>query len=96
MTVDVSRLTERQLDEAVDLLFEKFLNGRSLLGTPETCANQVEQLVKIGVNEVACLLDFGPKPDAILGELESLDRLRRSFAEPSASAPDFVTAVARD
>ncbi len=52
---------------------------------------QVEQLVKIGVNEVACLLDFGPEPDAILGELESLDRLRRGFAEP---APLARTAVA--
>jgi len=82
MTVDISTLSERQLDDAVDLLFEKFLNGRSLLGTPETCVSQVEQLVKIGVNEVACLLDFGPEPDAILGELDSLDRLRRRFAEP--------------
>jgi natural product biosynthesis luciferase-like monooxygenase protein len=93
MTVDVSKLTERQLDEAVDLLFEKFLNGRSLLGTPETCASQVEQLVKIGVNEVACLLDFGPEPDAILGELNTLDRLRRRFAEPDLLAQAAVTAV---
>jgi natural product biosynthesis luciferase-like monooxygenase protein len=85
MTVNVSSLTDRQLDEAVDLLFEKFLNGRSLLGTPETCAAQVEQLVKIGVNEVACLLDFGPEADAILGELDSLDRLRRRFAVPAPS-----------
>lgn len=82
MTIDASKLTERQLDEAVDLLFEKFLNGRSLLGTAESCASQVEQLAQIGVNEVACLLDFGPEPDAILGELESLDRLRRRFGEP--------------
>jgi natural product biosynthesis luciferase-like monooxygenase protein len=81
MTIDVSKLTERQLDEAVDLLYEKFLNGRSLLGTPESCASQIEQLVRIGVNEVACLLDFGPEPDAILGELESLDELRRRFAD---------------
>jgi natural product biosynthesis luciferase-like monooxygenase protein len=81
MTINASKLTDRQLDEAVDLLFEKFLNGRSLLGTPETCKAQVEQLIKIGVNEVACLLDFGPEPDAILGELDALDRLRRRFAE---------------
>jgi len=93
MTVDVSRLTERQLDDAVDLLYEKFLNGRSLLGTPETYASQVEQLVKIGVNEVACLLDFGPEPDAILGELESLDRLRRRFAEPATVAQTALAAV---
>jgi natural product biosynthesis luciferase-like monooxygenase protein len=88
MTIDVSKLTERQLDEAVNLLYEKFLNGRSLLGTPETCASQVEQLIKIGVNEVACLLDFGPEADAILGELESLDRLRRQFAEPDETSND--------
>ncbi len=96
MTVDVSRLTEHQLDEAVDLLYEKFLNGRSLLGTPETCASLVEQLVKIGVNEVACLLDFGPEPDAILGELDSLDRLRRRFAEPASLAQAAVTAGPRE
>jgi natural product biosynthesis luciferase-like monooxygenase protein len=94
ITVDVSSLTNRQLDDAVDLLYEKFLNGRSLLGTPEICAGQIERLVKIGVNEVACLLDFGPEPDAILGELEFLDRLRQRFAQTDASRSDaFPTSV---
>jgi natural product biosynthesis luciferase-like monooxygenase protein len=93
MAVDVSSLTDRQLDEAVDLLFEKFLNGRSLLGTPETCAAQVEQLIKIGVNEVACLLDFGPEADAILGVRESLDRLRARFATPRLLASTILNPV---
>jgi phthiocerol/phenolphthiocerol synthesis type-I polyketide synthase D len=90
MTMDTAGLSDRQLDQAVDLLYEKFLNGRSLLGTPETCAQRVEQLAGIGVSEVACLLDFGPEPEAILSELEPLDRLRRRFtamSSPTENAP---------
>jgi phthiocerol/phenolphthiocerol synthesis type-I polyketide synthase D len=96
MTIDVSTLTDRQLDEAVDLLFEKFISGRSLLGTPESCARVLDQLIRIGVNEVACLLDFGPEPDAILGELEALDRLRRRFADGQTIAAHGAVSVSAD
>ena len=79
VTIDVASLTDRQLDEAVGFLFEKFLHGRSLLGTPEGCAALVEQLAEKGVNEIACLLDFGLAPDAILGGLPDLNALRGRF-----------------
>lgn len=87
MTVDISQLTESQLDDAVNLLYDKFVNGRSLIGTPDSCALVLDQLARIGVDEVACLLDFGPEPDAILGELETLDRLRRRYAQ---AEPEFA------
>ena len=80
LTIDVGSLTGPQLDEAVDFLFEKFLDGRSLLGTPDSCSTLVEQLAASGVNEVACLLDFGLAPEAILAGLPHLDALRERFA----------------
>jgi natural product biosynthesis luciferase-like monooxygenase protein len=79
LKVDVASLRGAQLDEAVGFLFEKFLHGRSLLGTPESCAPLVEQLAAIGVNEIACLLDFGLAPEAMLAGLPHLDALRRRF-----------------
>jgi natural product biosynthesis luciferase-like monooxygenase protein len=79
VSIDVASLSGRQLDEAVDFLFEKFLDGRSLLGTPESCAALVEQLAEKGVNEIACLLDFGLAPEAILAGLPHLDALRERF-----------------
>ena len=79
LSFDVASLSEAQLDEAVDFLFEKFLHGRSLLGTPDSCTELVGQLVEKGVNEIACLLDFGPTAEAILGGLPSLRALMERF-----------------
>lgn len=82
--VDLSALSEKELDEFVNFLFERFASSRGLIGTPETCLNLLEQLDKIGVNEVACLLDFGPSADLILEHLPYLDQLKeRYFAKDS-------------
>jgi natural product biosynthesis luciferase-like monooxygenase protein len=72
---DFSQLPPEQLEEVVQAVFEKFLGGRSLLGTPETCLAMSRQLAGIGVNEIACLLDFGPSPAAIRSTLPHLHRL---------------------
>jgi natural product biosynthesis luciferase-like monooxygenase protein len=80
MNFDLTTLTQEQLDEVVPLVFEKFLHGRSLLGTPESCARVVNELAAIGVNEVACLIDFGPGPEVVLDHLPYLAKLSRQFA----------------
>jgi natural product biosynthesis luciferase-like monooxygenase protein len=81
MKIDVSSLTSAELDELLSAVFEKFLGGRSLLGTPDTCFEMARQLAEAGVDEVACLLDFGPAEDAILQMLPQLAELQeRCFA----------------
>lgn len=79
-TIDLSTLSPAQLDEAVEYLFEKFFRKRSLIGTPESCADLVVQLAGIGVDEVSCLLDFGAETDMILEHLPYLGRLKDRFA----------------
>lgn len=77
--VDLASLSPTDLDQMTDRIFEKFFSeGRALLGTPESCQSLVEQLHLIGVNELACLLDFGPHPDLILQTLPHLNRLRET------------------
>jgi phthiocerol/phenolphthiocerol synthesis type-I polyketide synthase D len=73
--LDEAKLEGHQLDELVHYIFEKFLGGRSLLGTPETCSELVDQLAHIGVNEIACLVDFGPSTEAILANLRYVTEL---------------------
>jgi phthiocerol/phenolphthiocerol synthesis type-I polyketide synthase D len=77
--LEMSRMEPDQLDEAVRWIFEKFFRARSLLGTPESCADLVARLAGVGVQEIACLLDFGPAPQAILGGLPFLCRLKDQF-----------------
>lgn len=86
MNVDVSTLPVEQLDEVLTLVFEKYLGGRSLLGTPESCLTMAQQLAAAGVDEIACLLDFGPTPAAILQGLPYIARLREACSAAGVAA----------
>jgi hypothetical protein len=45
----------------------------------------VGELAALGIDEIACLVDFGLPPDIVLAGLEQLDDLRRSAAAPPAT-----------
>ncbi|HEX9732039.1 MAG TPA: amino acid adenylation domain-containing protein [Thermoanaerobaculia bacterium] len=57
--------------------FERYFDQSGLMGTPETCARTIHTLGSIGVDEVACLIDFGVDADLVLQSLEPLADLRR-------------------
>jgi natural product biosynthesis luciferase-like monooxygenase protein len=75
ISLDLGNLPPAQLDAAVSWVFEKFLRQRSLLGTPESCLELVSRLADIGVQEIACLLDFGPAVEDIRASLPNLREL---------------------
>ena len=94
--IDISLMSERDLDEFVNFLYDRFAAQRGLIGTPESCFPLVSRLHDIGVNEIASLLDFGPDVDLILSNLPHLSRLkelcrtRLAGARTSASRPQAV------
>jgi len=88
-SLDPASLSEADRDAFADFLFERFYSTRALLGTPESCAHLVDALAAAGVDEVACMLDFGPADELILGHLPHLDQLRRMCA----AAPDADAAA---
>lgn len=92
--VNVRSMPPRELDEFVQFLYERFAHSRGLIGTPETCLPLIERLQAIGVDEVACLLDFGPPVDLILESLPHLRRLRDlAHSEPRTTALAFNPAL---
>ena len=100
--VSADSLSPADLDSVTNVVFDKFFHDRrALLGTPESCADLVAQLHHIGVNEIACLLDFGPTAELILENLPYLDQLRQACAamtddRPTPSAPlDLTPFMAR-
>ena len=78
--IDVNALSERDLDDLVGFLFERFASTRALIGTPDSCAPLVETLARAGVDEIASLLDFGQSTRDVLEGLPVLARLRHRFA----------------
>ena len=75
--LDVNNLSPKDLDELAEFAFERYFETSGLFGTPETCAPFVAQLKTLGVDELACLIDFGIPVDTVLGNLPHLNALRR-------------------
>ncbi|GAA1903099.1 LLM class flavin-dependent oxidoreductase [Streptomyces sodiiphilus] len=74
-------------DRLADLMAEDYYQRRSLLGTPDKCAATVGRLRAAGVDEVACLVDFGLPFDTVLAAMPALDALRRRCAGEDRATP---------
>jgi natural product biosynthesis luciferase-like monooxygenase protein len=71
-------VTEADREALVGRAFERYSTSHALIGTLETCLATVHRLADIGVNEIACLIDFGLPLQAAMDGLRHLDQLRRS------------------
>jgi natural product biosynthesis luciferase-like monooxygenase protein len=77
--LELNRLKGEDLALAIEWIFEKFLSQRSLMGTPDSCADLIGKLIDADVQEIACLVDFGPSARAILDSLPRLASLAERF-----------------
>src|SRR5215217_1078200 len=76
---------ETYRDQLAAFAFESYYRTSSLIGTPASCMKMIERLKEIGVDEVACLIDFGVDVDSVLENLDHLVVLRdlSNAARPS-------------
>jgi len=61
----------------LEFAFQRYYQTSGLFGTAENCLLQVQQFQKIGVNEIANLIDFGIAESLVLAELPQLARLQK-------------------
>jgi natural product biosynthesis luciferase-like monooxygenase protein len=59
---------------------QRFLGETSLIGTAETCAARAKRFHAAGVDEIACLIDFGVPFDEAMASLERLLAIKTSVA----------------
>ncbi len=74
---DLADLSDEDMAAIMDHAFDRYFRTAGLFGTPESCVATIDRLNDLGVDEVACLIDFGVDDDEVLASLEHLDRLRR-------------------
>ena len=88
-------LSDDDMNAMMEHAFERYLHTAGLFGAPDDCMAMVDGLSALGVDEIACLIDFGLDTDTVLDGLGHLDRLRRQYVvEPpdgSAAGPDSLT-----
>jgi natural product biosynthesis luciferase-like monooxygenase protein len=76
-TLTSTRLDSSDEDELLDIAYDRYFNTSSLLGTPDTCGEMANRLRDIGVDEIACLIDFGVDAGETLESLERMSELIR-------------------
>lgn len=67
------------LEQLVEFAFERFFEKAALLGTPEKTHHLIRKLKGYGVDEIACLIDFGLPDKEILAALPYLNELRKLY-----------------
>ncbi len=92
--VDERPLSAEEEDALMAHAFERYFHTHGLFGTPESCLALVDDLRGIGVDELACLIDFGVDASTVLANLENLRRLHElcNVGAPGA-AEDFGIAA---
>jgi len=96
--LDLEALSAEEREGVLDYGFERYYETSGLFGTPESSLSRVDQLAAIGVDEIACLIDFGVPTDQTLEHLEHLDRLRRmvqASRDAAAEQHSLMALVAR-
>ena len=87
--VDLATLSEEDVNEYLSFVFERMVSTqRVLFGTPESCLPLVRQLRAVGVNEIACQLDFGIETDVVMASMPHLNRLRELSDEEGPQGPE--------
>ena len=73
--MDAEPLSAEDMEALLDHAFTRYYGTSALFGTPEHCLNLVAQIRSAGVDEIACLIDFGIAPELVLEHLPDLKRL---------------------
>ncbi len=69
-------LMQNSRNEVLDFAFERYFNFSSLMGSIEDGERIVNRLKSIGVDEIACLIDFGVDHEKVLNSLQYLIELK--------------------
>ncbi len=77
MDIDLRTLSAEENAAILDFAFHRYFEDSGLFGTVEDALARVEQLKRIGVTEVACLIDYGIAPEKVMEGLYPLAEVVR-------------------
>ncbi|MBU2983345.1 LLM class flavin-dependent oxidoreductase [Lentibacter algarum] len=92
--LDLDILEDDELDAILEFAFERYFEDSGLFGTVDECLDRVEELKRIGVDEIGCLIDYGIAPETVLEGLKPLAEVhRRTNLLDAADEQDYSIAA---
>ncbi|MBN2629187.1 MAG: LLM class flavin-dependent oxidoreductase [Rhodobacteraceae bacterium] len=94
MDIDTRDLSAEDAAAILDFAFNRYFEESGLFGTVEDALAREEQLKRIGVTEVACLVDYGIAPEKVMEGLYPLaEVVKRANAGGAVEEDDFSIAA---
>jgi natural product biosynthesis luciferase-like monooxygenase protein len=78
--MEAQPLSPEETDALLEHAFSRYYDTSALFGTPERCSAIVAKMKDAGVDEIACLIDFGIDTDTVLAHLQDLKELMDATA----------------
>ena len=88
LNIDFDNVTEEDKEYLLSAAYKRYVQTSALIGTPDSCCKIIDNLIAIGVDEVACFIDFGMVAESVLEGLPHLNVLRERYENPEDSSPD--------
>lgn len=92
--IDLEGLSPEEMDAILEFAFQRYFNDSGMFGTVADGLARAEQLKRIGVDEIACLIDYGIPTDKVMAGLKPLaEVLRRANTGGQPAADDHSIAA---
>lgn len=75
------RPTQQEINKIVDYSYQRYFTTGALFGSVEDAKQVVKKAMQVGVNELACLMDFGVEPSLVMESLPYLNALKKTIAQ---------------
>ncbi len=80
--MDLPAITEADKEALIPLAYAHYVEKAALIGTVASATPLVDRLAAAGVDEIACLIDFGLAHDEVMASLEHVAELARRHRGP--------------
>ncbi|MEU6784661.1 MupA/Atu3671 family FMN-dependent luciferase-like monooxygenase [Nonomuraea angiospora] len=78
--IDPDSMDPEDIEFLLEVSFDRYFDTGGLFGTVDDGMAVLSSLQEVGVDEVACLIDFVPDTDTVLDGLRHLDELKRRWS----------------
>lgn len=88
---ELAQLPQAEKEQLLTRQAAKFIDGNSLIGSAQQCREFITQAVAAGVDEFACLLDFGIEPELVRNHLPMISQLMKELEQSNASDANAIS-----
>ncbi|KZY36420.1 peptide synthetase, partial [Roseovarius sp. HI0049] len=93
--MDLGTLGEDEMEAILDFAFERYFEDSGLFGTVADGVARAEQLKRIGVTEIACLIDYGIAPETVMDGMDLIKQVMDTANAPATLADDDFSLAAQ-